>query len=64
MVFYLFGIAAVVLFKRNDPFHFPNLHFAMLSLSRAATSEDWTDIADLDINIIDINHSRSRVSDL
>ena len=33
-----------MLFRENDPFHFLNLHTAMLSLFRAATYEDWTDI--------------------
>jgi len=44
LVFYVFAIAFMILFAANDPWHFGNLHHAMLSLFRAATLEDWTDI--------------------
>ena len=39
LVFYVFGIFGLVLFQKNDPFHFQNLHTAFLSLFRAATFE-------------------------
>jgi len=44
LVFYVFAIIGMILFKENDPWHFGTLHFSMLSLFRAATFEDWTDI--------------------
>ena len=44
LVFYVFAIFALYVFGENDPFHFPNLHTAIISLFRAATGEDWTDI--------------------
>ena len=44
LVFYVFAIFALYVFGDNDPFHFPNLHTGMISLFRAATGEDWTDI--------------------
>jgi hypothetical protein len=44
MVFYIFGILAMILYKANDPWHFGTVHISMLSLFRAATLEDWTDI--------------------
>jgi len=44
MCFYLFAICAMILFSENDPFHFGNLHLSMISLFRASTLEDWTDI--------------------
>ncbi|GMH69779.1 hypothetical protein TL16_g05243 [Triparma laevis f. inornata] len=44
MVFYVFGIIGMILFAANDPWHFGTLHIAMLSLFRASTFEDWTDI--------------------
>ena len=34
----------MIFFKDNDPFHFGNLGLALLTLFRAATLEDWTDI--------------------
>ena len=49
LVFYLYGIAAIVLFSENDPWHFGKLHVAMLSLFRIATYEDWTDIMYINI---------------
>jgi len=44
MCFYIFAIAAMILFSENDPFHFGTLHAALVSLFRASTLEDWTDI--------------------
>ena len=44
LVFYLYAISGVMAFSDNDPWHFGSLHLAMLSLFRAATLEDWTDI--------------------
>ena len=44
LVFYVFAIIGIILFKDNDPWHFGTLHVAMLSLFRASTFEDWTDI--------------------
>ena len=44
LVFYLYAIAGIIAFKKNDPFHFRSLPVAMLTLFRAATLEDWTDV--------------------
>jgi hypothetical protein len=33
-----------VLFKKNDSWHFQNLHMAMITLFRCATLEDWADV--------------------
>ncbi|GMH61800.1 hypothetical protein TL16_g03339 [Triparma laevis f. inornata] len=44
LVFYLYAIVGVMYFAKNDPWHFGTLHIAMLSLFRASTLEDWTDI--------------------
>jgi voltage-gated sodium channel len=44
LVFYIYGVAAVFLFGHNDPIHFKHLPIAMVSLFRAVTLEDWTDI--------------------
>jgi voltage-gated sodium channel len=40
----VFGFFAVTLFQRNDPWHFANMHRAMITLFRVATLEDWTDV--------------------
>lgn len=42
--FYIFAAAAVFFFGANDPWHFGDLQTAMLSLFRAVTLEDWTDL--------------------
>lgn len=42
LVFYLYAVLGVQSFRKNDPFHFGGLGFAMLSLFRAATKENWT----------------------
>ena len=44
MLFYVYAVSAVFLFKDNDPVHFDNLPLAMLSLFRVVTAEDWTDV--------------------
>lgn len=44
MLFFLAGIVAVMMFGTNDPHHFGTLHIAILSLWRAATGEDWTEL--------------------
>ena len=44
IVFYIFGIVAVMIFGKNDPVNLGTLHIALVSLFRAATLEDWTDL--------------------
>ena len=44
LVYYLFAVVGLIMFQDNDPHHFKNLHVAMISLFRASTFEDWTDI--------------------
>ena len=42
--FYFFAIVGMIFFSQNDPWHFGSLHMTMLTLFRASTLEDWTDI--------------------
>ena len=44
LVYYCFAIGAVLFFGENDPLHFRTLPIALLSLFRASTMEDWTDL--------------------
>lgn len=44
LVFYIFAIAGMMAFRNNDPFHFRTIPVSLLSLFRACTLEDWTDI--------------------
>ena len=44
LLFYVYGVAAVFLFGKNDPIHFGSLQISLLSLFRAVTLEDWTDL--------------------
>jgi voltage-gated sodium channel len=44
MFFYISAIVAIILFQENDPWHFGNIHLALMALFRVATMEDWTDI--------------------
>merc|ERR1712224_1155191 len=44
LVFYVFSIFAMMLFKANDPWHFENLHVTIMTLFRVATGDDWTDL--------------------
>ncbi len=44
IMFYVYAVLGVFLFRENDPVHFRNLELSMLSLFRVVTLEDWTDI--------------------
>jgi hypothetical protein len=44
MFFYLYANIGLILFSGNDQTHFGNLQLALMSLFRAATMDDWTDI--------------------
>ncbi|MEZ4225609.1 MAG: ion transporter [Polyangiaceae bacterium] len=44
LLFYVYGVAGVFMFGQNDPVHFSSLQLAMVSLFRAVTLEDWTDL--------------------
>lgn len=63
LVFYVFAIIGMILFKDNDPWHFGTLHIAMLSLFRASTFEDWTDIMYINMNGCD-QYGYSEMPDL
>ena len=49
LVLYLYALAALFLFRENNPWHYANLQTALLTLFRAATLEDWTDIMYVDL---------------
>ncbi|MGI9241123.1 MAG: ion transporter [Verrucomicrobiales bacterium] len=44
LLFYIYAVLGVILFRENDPVHFGNLWTSLLSLFRVVTLEDWTDI--------------------
>jgi len=44
VLFYMFAIIGMILFKENDPWHFGLLQDALITLFRCATLEDWTDV--------------------
>ena len=44
MLFYVYAVAAVFMWGGNDPHHFGDLQTSFLSLFRAVTLEDWTDL--------------------
>lgn len=44
LVFYLYGVVGMMMFRKNDPWHFGDLHTTMVTLFRCSTLEDWTDV--------------------
>jgi voltage-gated sodium channel len=44
LINYLFAVLAVLIFGKNDPFHFKTLFRAMVTLFRVSTLEDWSDV--------------------
>ena len=41
LVFYVYGIAGVHLYRENDPFHFSSLGVAFITLFRISMMDDW-----------------------
>lgn len=44
LLFYMYAVAAVFMWGANDPVHFGDLQISLVSLFRAVTLEDWTDL--------------------
>ena len=44
VLFYIYAVLGVYLFRGNDPVHFQDLSTALLTLFRVVTLEDWTDV--------------------
>ena len=44
LLIYIYGVIGTTAFSKNDPVHFGELPITMISLLRAATFEDWTDL--------------------
>lgn len=44
LMFYIYAVMGVFLWRGNDPVHFRDLQTSMLSLFRVVTLEDWTDV--------------------
>lgn len=44
LLFYVYAVAGVFLFRENDPVHFGDLPTALITLFRVVTLEDWTDV--------------------
>ena len=57
LIFFVFAIAAINFFGENDPWHFPNVLTAVLTLFRVSTLEDWTDIMYINMYGCDKYHS-------
>ncbi|MDB4055341.1 ion transporter, partial [Akkermansiaceae bacterium] len=49
ILFYVYAVVGVILFRANDPIHFGDLWTSLLSLFRVVTLEDWTDVMYLQI---------------
>jgi voltage-gated sodium channel len=44
LLFYVYAVLGVFLFRANDPLHFADLQTALITMFRVVTLEDWTDI--------------------
>jgi len=44
LLFYIYAVIGQTLFSQHDPQHWGTLHISLLSLFRALTLEDWTDL--------------------
>jgi hypothetical protein len=55
IVFYVYAVAGVTMFSRNDPFHFGNLMKAILTLFTVSFLEDWRPVFDINFRGCDHN---------
>ena len=44
VLFYVYAVMGIFLFRGNDPVHFQDLSTSLLTLFRVVTLEDWTDV--------------------
>ena len=44
VLFYIYAVLGVFIFRGNDPVHFQDLSTSLLTLFRVVTLEDWTDV--------------------
>lgn len=44
LLFYVYAVLGVFLFRANDPLHFEDLQTALITMFRVVTLEDWTDV--------------------
>jgi len=44
VLFYIYAVMGVFMFRGNDPVHFQDLSTTLLTLFRVVTLEDWTDV--------------------
>lgn len=44
LLFYIYGVLGVFLFRENDPLHFMDLQTSLITMFRVVTLEDWTDV--------------------
>lgn len=49
LLFYVYAVAGVLLFGKNDPLHFGNLSSSLLSLFQVSTLEGWPDILNVQL---------------
>jgi voltage-gated sodium channel len=49
LLFYVYAVAGVFLFGKNDPLHFATLRHAMLSLFQVVTLEAWVDVMNISV---------------
>lgn len=50
LLFYVFAIAGVFLFGKNDPLHFGNLGQSLLSLFQTVTLEGWIELLNIQVH--------------
>ena len=50
LLFYVYAIAGVLLFGKNDPVHFGNLNSSLLSLFQTVTLEGWVELMNIQLH--------------
>lgn len=49
LMFYVYAVAGVFLFSKNDPLHFKDLQTTFLTLFKVVTMEGWVDLLDIQV---------------
>lgn len=55
IMFFVYAVAAVRVFRRNDPFHFKDLSNAIVTLFTVSFLEDWRPVFDVNYSGCDVN---------
>ena len=49
VVYYAYGVTGMILFSKNDPFHFSTIPVACMTMFRCSTLDNWVDVMNINM---------------